>query len=341
MQIKNDVPLHKHSTMRLGGKAKHLVTVRDKHELATAVEWATAKKMPVKVIGGGSNIVWKDTGFNGLVIVNNITGFDIKPEDDHFAYVNIGAGENWDAAVAQTVKAGLHGIEALSLIPGTAGGTPIQNVGAYGQEIAQTLVSVEAYDMLHHGFVTIGVEECNFGYRTSRFKTKDKGRFLITSLTLRLQRVNPKPPFYPPVAAYFRLHRLRVITPKALRQAVIEIRTQKLPDPSVVANNGSFFANPIVTKSFFGGFTKKHPDAPHWPAAKGRVKLSAAWLIEHAGYKDYHDAKTGMATWHAQPLVLVNERAKTTKDLLTFRKKVTDAVEKKFDVRLEQEPELV
>lgn len=341
MRVQHNVSLSKHSTMRLGGDAKHLVSVSDKHELASAVEWAEAQKLPYKVIGGGSNIIWGDKGFPGLIIVNKITGFTLIPEDDHFTYATIGAGEDWDETVKRTVEAGLHGIEGLSLIPGTAGGTPIQNVGAYGQEIADTLVSLEAYDTHNHQFVVLGVDDCDFGYRTSRFKAKDKGRFLIVSLTLRLQRINPRPPFYPAVAEYFRTNRISVATPKIMRDAVIAIRKSKLPDPSKVANNGSFFANPIVSKSFFSGLLKTHPDIPHWVVGQRKVKLSAAWLIEQAGYKDFQDSKTGISTWPTQPLVLVNDHAETTKDLLKFRDKIVAAVEKKFGVKLEQEPELV
>ncbi len=339
MRVKNGVPLTQHSTMRLGGKAKHLVEAGDKHELTNAVQWAKEQKLPVKVIGNGSNIIWTDDGFAGLVIVNRISGFKIVPEDEHYSYVTMGAGENWDECVQRTVAAGLHGIEALSLIPGTAGATPIQNVGAYGQDMSQTLVSLEAYDTEHERFVTINAEDCEFGYRTSRFKTKDKNRFLIVELTFLLSRINPRPPYYLAVSQYLHDHKIQVVTPKVLRQVVIAIRTSKLPDPAKVANTGSFFANPIVSISFFKGFIKKHPGAPNWKTQDNKYKISAAWLIEQAGLKDYHDKKTGMATWHLQPLVLVNERAKSTKDLLKFKKFIQQQVEEKFEIKLVQEPE--
>lgn len=335
-----DVSLADYSTMRLGGPAKALCKVTDKSELVEAIRWAKQKKYEVIVIGGGSNIIWGDDGFDGLVIVNAIKGFSIT-EDHGTGIVTVGAGENWDAVVERTVKAGLTGIEALSLIPGTAGATPVQNVGAYGQEVADTVISLEAYDNEHGTFVTLQPEDCDFGYRASRFKAADKGRFFITELKFELQRLNPRPPFYPAVADYFRTHRTQVVTPQVLREAVIAIRSAKLPDPAKVANNGSFFGNPIISKSQFGKLAKKYPDMPNWPTKDGRVKVPAAWLIEQVGLKGYEDKSSGMATWPKQPLVFVNKHAKDTADLIAFRDKFIEAVKDKFAITLEQEPEII
>ncbi len=297
MRFQENVDLSKYSTMRLGGTGKYLTTVRDKHELAEAVMWAKAGKKKFIVIGGGSNIAWADTGYGGLVIVNKIPGFEIKKENNRQSYVTVGAGEDWDTVVSRTVDAGLHGIEALSLIPGTTGATPIQNVGAYGQEIAQTLVSIEAYDTVHDRFVVIDAEDCDFAYRHSRFKGKDKGRFAIVSLTFQLRRVNPRPPFYPALTTYLRDNKIHVITPRVMRNAVIAIRQAKLPDPKKIANNGSYFANPIVPKSKAAALKQKYTLMPSW-SADGGVKLSAAWLIDQCGLKNFHDKKTGMSTWN-------------------------------------------
>ena len=341
MHISRHVSLTNHSTMRLGGLADYLVTIDDKHELVNAIKWAQERKLAFKVIGSGSNIVWSDDGFKGLVIVNAIPGYELRPENKEYFYLTVGAGENWDSVVDRSVKAGLHGIEALSLIPGTAGATPLQNVGAYGQEVAQTLVSIEAYDTKAKRFIMLAGDDCGFGYRTSRFKTTDAGRFAIIELIFYLRRINPRPPFYPAVATYLREHHKSAVTPQTIRNAVIAIRSAKLPDPSKIANNGSFFANPIVTKSFYGGLAKRFPQIPHWEMPRNKVKLSAAWLIENAGFKDFHDRATGMATWPHQPLVIVNEKATSTTDLLKFRDKIAASVEKKFGVKLQQEPELV
>lgn len=341
MNILHDEPLSKHSTMRLGGTAAHYTTVTNKRELQDAIAWAEQQGLPVIVVGDGSNIVWRDEGFPGLLIANKILGYEVQIEDAENCYVTIGAGENWDSVVARVVAKGLTGIEALSLIPGTAGATPVQNVGAYGQEIADTLVVVEAYDKQLNQFVTIPAADCAFGYRTSRFKTTDRGRFFITAITLHLFRGNPQPPFYRALQAYFDEHGITDPTPQVIREAVIAIRKSKLPDPAVVANNGSFFANPIISEQDFIQLQADFPGIPNWPTEDGHVKLPAAWLVEQAGFKDNHDAETGMATWPAQSLVLVNEQASSTAQLLRYRQKIVDAVQQQFNIQLEQEPELL
>ncbi len=255
--------------------------------------------------------------------------------------MTVGSGENWDAVVARTVQAGLSEIEALSLIPGTCGATPVQNVGAYGQEIADVLVSVEAYDLHTRAFLNIPVGECGFGYRTSRFKTTDRSRFLITGLTMHLFKQNPAPPFYRALDEYLTARGVSEFTPQIIRVGIIDIRSHKLPDPAQVANNGSFFANPLIDESTLIDIQASYPNVPHWPTSDGRIKIPAAWLIEQAGFKDYHDPETGMATWPKQPLVLVNEQAESTASLLRFKQKIVDAVQQKFGITLEQEPELL
>lgn len=341
MNIQENVSLSNHSTMRLGGPARYMIDITSSMELSEAVQWADSQNLPLLMIGGGSNIVWKDEGFPGVVLVNKIMRFETFDEDGRNVYVTVGAGENWDATVAHTTNDSLTGIEALSLIPGTAGATPVQNVGAYGQEIANTLTTVEAYDRQTKAFVNIPAMDCAFGYRTSRFKTTDKGRFFISAITLHLMRGLPEPPFYQPVADYLRERNIERPTPQNIRDAVIAIRSAKLPDPAQVANNGSFFANPVISEETLAQIQADYPTMPHWPAHEGHVKIPAAWLIEQAGFKDYHDTETGMATWPAQPLVFVNEHAKSTADLLVFRQKVTDTVASKFQIALVQEPELL
>ncbi len=341
MKMTQNVSLRTLSTMRLGGSAAYVAEITDRHEISEAVSWAEAHGLPLLMIGNGSNIIWRDEGFNGLLLVNRIKQFEEQFEDDENYYVTIGAGEDWDAAVAKTVTQGMTGIEALSLIPGTAGGTPVQNVGAYGQDISQTLVSVEAYDIQTKQFVTIPKDECAFDYRTSRFKTGDHGRFFIVSITLHLIHGNPKPPFYPALQSYLDERGVVDPTPQQMRDAVIAIRRAKLPDPAQVANNGSFFRNPLIGEARALELLAAYPNMPHWPADNGVVKVAAAWLIEQIGFKGIHDDATGMAIWPTQPLVLVNEHAQHTADLIAFRQKILDAVQAKFGIALEQEPELL
>lgn len=341
MQSVPNVSLRNHSTMRLGGMATYALDVFNTSDIQQALHWATAHKLPIRIVGSGSNIIWRDEGFNGLLLVNKIKGYEVTTGNNGTFTVQIGTGEIWDNIVRRTVEAGLTGIEALSLIPGTAGGTPVQNVGAYGQEIADTLLNVTAIDATTGEVVTILNQDCGFGYRTSRFKTADAGRFFITGIALELRHNNPQPPFYGAVEQYFSSHGITDITPQALRNAVIDIRSHKLPDPSVVANNGSFFSNPVVDNATFSRLATSYPNLPHWPLNNGQHKLSAAWLIEQAGFKDYHDSETGMATWPTQPLVFVNEHAARTADLLKFKQKILSTIQAKFGVTLLQEPELL
>lgn len=341
MTITPDVSLAEYSTMGLGGKAAFLTEVTSRMEVLEALSWAQTKNLPVVMIGGGSNIIWQDSGYPGLVMIDKIMGYQVFEEDDTNVYLTIGSGENWDSVVARSVEAGLTGIEALSLIPGSAGATPVQNVGAYGQEISQTLTTLEAFDTEARDFVTLRGSDCGFGYRMSRFKTTDRGRFFITGLTLHLTKGNPSPPFYGALQTYLSAAKITEFTPASIRQAVMTIRNAKLPDPAVVHNTGSFFANPIVNEADFSYLIDNYPDMPHWSVGIGSMKLSAAWLIEQAGFKDYYDEETGMATWPRQALVLVNKTARSTADLLAFKQKIVDAVQAKFNITLQQEPELL
>jgi len=328
--------------MRLGGTARYLCNVTSRQEVAEAIDWAVANQTPPIMVGSGSNIIWRDEGFDGLVIVNAITGYEVFAEDDINHYVTVGAGENWDSIVARTVQAGLTGIEAMSLVPGTVGGTPIQNVGAYGQDVSQTIVSVQAYDLHTRSFLTIPAADCQFGYRSSRFNGEDRGRFLITNVTFHLMKGSLQPPYYSGLERYFTENNIVNPDPATVRAAVIAIRSSKLPDPATVANCGSFFGNPFVDRDRFLDLQLQYPEMPHWPTDDpGQIKLSAAWLIEQSGYKDFHDSTTGMGTWPSQPLVLVNESAKTTADLLAFRDQVVKTVQERFGVELKQEPELL
>lgn len=327
--------------MRLGGTAAYAVDVYTQQDVEQAVAWATERELPVIVIGKGSNILWRDEGFPGLVLVNQIKGYAETQSDDGHVHITVGAGEIWDEFVARTTAKGLTGIENLSLIPGTVGATPIQNVGAYYQDISDTLVEVTAYDLQKKSMVTLSKADCQLKYRSSRFKTSDRGRFFITTVTFRLQQRNPEPPFYPSLQQYLDDHKITQFTPQAIRDAVIAVRSAKLPDPAKVANNGSFFANPIITKAQLEKLQAQYSNVMHWPVGDNAFKIPAAWLVQEAGFKGVHDAETGMGTWPTQAIVLINEHATSTAAVLAFRQKILDAVQKKFGITLEQEPELL
>ena len=341
VEIKENVSLKNYSTMRLGGTVRWLAEASSEEVVQELVSWAKHRSANCLMIGRGANIVWRDEGFDGLLIVNKIKSLEIIDEDKDSATVRIGAGENWDDVVAWTVKHGWSGIEFLSLIPGTAGAAPIQNIGAYGAEIAETLLEVGAYDTRTEAFGGIQAANCNFSYRSSRFKTEDKGRFFITSIVLKLSKSSPKPPFYESLDAYLKENAINEFKPADIRDAVIAIRTSKLPDPNKVANNGSFFTNPIVDEEKVTELKERYPQIKCWPEPDNKIKLSAAWMIETAGFRDFHDEQTGMATWPTQAMTLINESAKSTADLLAFKQKITDKVKEKFGISLEQEPELL
>ena len=338
MQVLENVSLKLHSTMRLGGSARYMCTITSEDDLLEALDFANQKQLPCRAIGGGSNIIWRDEGYHGILLVMKIVGHTRLSDG---VSIQFGAGLEWDKAVEISVDSGLNGLEKLSLIPGSVGATPIQNVGAYGSEVRDTLRTVRAYDTEHHEFVELSNDECRFGYRTSRFKTVDAGRFIITSVTFTLSTDNPKPPYYESLEAYITDHGITAVTATTIRDAVIDIRTHKLPDPKVIANNGSFFANPTIDKDHYDALIEKNPTIKGWKQPDGSVKIAAGWLIEQAGFHDYHDSETGMATWRSQNLVIVNEHATTVKQLLSFRQKIIDAVNEKFQITLQQEPELL
>lgn len=347
MYILDNVPLSAYSTMRLGGPAAHLVEITDHLEVAQAVSWAAERKLPVIMIGDGSNIVWQDSGFPGLVMVNKIPGFDMTVLDNETTYVTVGGGENWDNVVQRTVDAGLSGIELLSFIPGTAGAGPVQNIGAYGGQLSDVLLTIEAFDMEAKQLMNLRASECAFGYRTSRFKTADRGRFFITAITFQLRKSYAYRDLYHSLRQYLEDNNITELNPSTIRQAVIAVRQSKLPDPKLVANNGSFFQNPVISREKLDGLMEKYPDLADWPSKlfwelpDGKVKIAAGALLEYAGFKGVHDEETGMATWPAQSLVLVNEHATSTADLLKFRQKILDKVSAMFGITLEQEPELL
>lgn len=342
LQIQENISLANHSTMRLGGTARYMTEINSKWDVVKAWKWAKERNLPMIMIGGGSNIIWKDEGFRGLLVVNRIKGYEDYAEDARSHYITVGAGEIWDRVVLRTVESGLTGIEALSLIPGRAGATPVQNVGAYGQEVSQTITSVEVFDTETETLKNIPTEECKFGYRSSLFQTDYRGKYFITGLTFHLRAGNPEPPFYGALSQYFDSHNSgQLITPAVMRDAVISIRQNKLPDPSEVANCGSFFANPVINSGQLIQLRADYPEMPAWPTDDGGAKIPAAWLIEQVGFKGVNDEETGMGTWPKQPLVMVNNSAESTTQLLIFRGKIISAIEEKFGITLRQEPEIL
>lgn len=322
--------------MRLGGNARFMTDVRTPEEMAEVCKNAHAQNLPIFILGGGSNIIVRDEGFNGIVARNRIAGFEIVSDEPNQTTIKVGAGENWDDVVKKTVEMNLSGIEAMSAIPGTAGAAPVQNVGAYGQEIAETLVSLEAYDINEDKIVLLENADCGFSYRHSIFRGASAGRYAITSITLRLYKSSPQPPFYAAIQDYFDANNITLFTPQIIRDGVIAIRKDKLPDPAVTPNTGSFFKNAIIEDWQLADLKKDYPDIPTYDMPDGHYKIPTGWLIEQAGLK----GKTlhGMHIHDKNALVLINESAKNYGDLAAARNEITGAVRDKFRITIEQEP---
>ena len=297
---------------------------------------ARKENLPIFVLGGGSNVITHDEVFEGIVLLNKIKGFEIISENDETTDVKIGAGEVWDEVVEKAIELGLQGIEAMSGIPGTAGAAPVQNVGAYGQEIADTLISLEAYDSKTDTIVTISADECDFSYRNSIFRDKEKGRYCILNITLQLNKAEPKPPYYASLQKYIDENDIREVNLSVIRVAVLNIRSEKLPDPAELPSAGSFFKNALVEKWKLEELQKEYSDIPNYAMSDGRYKIPTGWLIDKAGLRGYRSH--GMRVYEKNALVLVNDSATGYDDLAAIREEIVQIVFDKFGIKIEQEP---
>ncbi len=352
VQLREQVPLAPYTTLGLGGEARYFVECGSEEAVRAALALAADRRLPLYVLGGGSNVVFLDSGFPGLVLRITIGGMEFR--DGESPEVRAGAGVDWDGLVQGAVARGWTGVECLSGIPGTVGGTPIQNVGAYGQEIAESLVSVECLDRTTLERRTFTARECAFGYRDSRFKRADRGRYVVLEVTLQLARDQRPRIRYPELQrAVAELGGLDTVAPgeavRLVREAVLALRRRKSmvldpADPNT-RSAGSFFTNPVLSAAAFADLAQRWKEIPSFPA-DGGVKVPAAWLVEHAGFpKGYRGrggggvgAGAGISTRHA--LALVN-RGGTSADLLALAEEVRAGVEKLFGIRLAYEPEVV
>jgi UDP-N-acetylmuramate dehydrogenase len=336
MDVHTNIALKNLTTMRLGGPARFFAEIRTPEELRAAYQNAARQQVPWFVIGDGSNLIARDEGYDGLVLRMRIPGFDVIADDLYSTTIKIGAGENWDEIVKRTVDMRLSGIEAMSAIPGTAGAAPVQNVGAYGQEIAGVLESLEAYDTTTDSFITLYNADCEFSYRHSIFRGSQQGRYIITNITLKLSKSPPAAPFYDSLQAYFDEHSITLFTHQTVRDAVIAIRTDKLPDPAVKPSAGSFFKNALVEAWQLADMQKTHPDVKSFDMGNGTYKIPTGWLIEKLGFKN--QLLHGIRVNDKNCLVLINESATGYADLAAARDEIIGAVRDTFQIRIEQEP---
>ena len=331
-----NISLKQYTTMKLEGEARYMATVDSASDVVSLYRNARKENLPIFVLGGGSNVITHDEVFEGIVLLNKIKGFEVISETDETTDVKIGAGEVWDEVVEKSIGLGLQGIEAMSGIPGTAGAAPVQNVGAYGQEIADTLISLEAYDSKTDTIVTISADECDFSYRNSIFRDKEKGRYCILNITLRLNKAESKPPYYASLQRYIDENDIREVNLSVIRVAVLNIRSEKLPDPAELPSAGSFFKNALVEKWKLEELQKEYSDIPNYAMSDGRYKIPTGWLIDKAGLRGYRSH--GMRVYEKNALVLVNDSATGYDDLAAIREEIVQIVFDKFGIKIEQEP---
>ncbi len=330
-------PLAALNTLRVDATAAWLADVNGAEALPAVLDLPTLRQGPLLVLGEGSNVLFT-RDYPGVVLRLRFAGLEVLQDDGNSAVVRAEAGAGWDGFVDWTLARGYRGLENLALIPGLVGAAPIQNIGAYGAEVAETIVAVRAWDRLEGRSRTLGPDDCRFAYRDSVFK-QDPDRWIVTSVDFRLDRARPLRLDYAGVRE--ELAAMDAIEPTAadVAEAVRRLRRRKLPDPASIGNAGSFFKNPVVPDALAERILAADPGAPAYPAGPGQRKMSAAWLIERCGWRGYREGDAGISAQHA--LVLVNHGCASGAELLTLARRVAESVERRFGVRLEPEPRIV
>ncbi|MCB0727550.1 MAG: UDP-N-acetylmuramate dehydrogenase [Ignavibacteriae bacterium] len=349
MEIQKNILLSEYTTIGLGGPAAYFIDFTDTENVKEIIEYVNENKMNFIVFSGGSNIIFPDRGFDGLVLKINNKG--VKTHDDgNYFYAEVNAGENWDEFVRYIIESGYSGIECLSGIPGSAGATPVQNVGAYGQEVKDTIMNVTALDRRTLEEITFDNNECGFGYRTSRFKERDKDKYIIVKVLFRFEK-NKQPEIkYSELQKvidsqdnYYSLTSIKEKI-KSIRDNVLKLREKKSmlinPDDTNSRSCGSFFTNPVLNESEYDRFKVliKDLNVPVYKTGD-EYKLSAAWLVENSGFvKGFKKGGVGISSKHSLALINING---TTDELLAFSSEIEETVEKKFGIKLKKEPVVV
>jgi len=349
MQVQQNISLAPFTTFRIGGPARFFVEAKTIADVEESVRFARTRNVPLFVLGGGSNLVVADSGWAGLVLKIGITGIErhAGAAEDGRALFDVGAGESWDRFVSDAVRAHCAGVECLSGIPGSVGGTPVQNVGAYGQEVSNTIESVEVFDLKDNQVRELCSEACGFSYRSSVFNTTERGRFIILRVTYRLAPGGEPHLGYADLKRHFE-GRETLPNLAETREAVRHIRAPKgmlivEGDPDC-RSAGSFFKNPVLSEAAHEDLRKraeaKQLTIPSYPALEKRRKVSAAWLVEHSGFaRGYGFGCAGISTKHA--LALVNRGGATAAEILGLKDQIQQRVEEIWGVRLETEPVMV
>lgn len=327
--------LKPYNSFGLDVEAKDIVVINSIEEAITTLEQINKKAESHLILGGGSNILFtKD--FNGIVLLNRISGIETVEEDDNHVHLKVGAGENWHSFVQRTIELNLGGIENLSLIPGCVGASPMQNIGAYGVEVKDVITKVYAVKIDTLKTVQFSNSECEFAYRSSIFKTSHKNQYFITHVEFKLTKNHEFKTQYGAIKAELEKNGIShdKLSIKAISEAVISIRESKLPNPKEIGNAGSFFKNPVISETQFKSLQKAYPDIPFY-TVDGGIKLAAGWLIEKAGWKGFTNGDFGVHK--KQALVLVNYKNAKGNDIYQLSKDIIEDIQSKFNVALERE----
>jgi UDP-N-acetylmuramate dehydrogenase len=333
--VSENVSLQSFNSFRINALARYFASFDSPDKLEDILNFNLVQPF---ILGGGSNILLT-SDINRLVLKNEIRGIRVVKEDEHHVYVEAGAGENWHRFVLYCLNAGLAGVENLSLIPGNVGASPMQNIGAYGVEIKDVFEGLEAYHIADKKTVRFSLNDCEFGYRESVFKRKYKDQFVILNVSFRLNKIPKFNTSYGAIEQELEKMGVQELSIQAISQAVINIRSSKLPDPAQIGNAGSFFKNPETSEERFLTLKEKFPGIIGYGLPEGRVKLAAGWLIEQCGWKGYRKGDAGCHD--KQALVLVNYGNASGKDIYELSEQILKSVEEKFGIVLEREVNII
>lgn len=340
VEIQEDISIKPYTTFKMGGVVRYFAHIKSLSDLREYISFSEEKKLPLLIFGGGSNVIFPDTGVLSVCLAHiQIDGISEVRNDGEHIYLKVGAGVIWDDAVLYAVSCGLSGIEAMSAIPGTAGATPIQNVGAYGQEIKDTLESVEVYNLETREVKVLSNQDCAFAYRDSIFKHEAKNKYIIISITLKLSKKPPSLPRYPGISEYFEKKGISKPTLSDIRNAIIDIRWMKLPRPEDVPSCGSFFKNPIIPKDHAENLKEKYPSMVCYGVDENSCKVGAGWLIDTVGLKG--KSFGNLSLYKNNALVIVNNGQATKKELIELISYIQGLVKETFDILIEPEPIMI
>lgn len=340
MNILSNFELDKYNTFGIQAKSKFFLTINNLEDAQHFFKKLAFEFEPILILGGGSNILLQ-SDYDGLVLQNQIKGIELVKEDEEHVWLKVGAGENWHEFVLYTIENNWSGIENLSLIPGNVGASPMQNIGAYGVEVKNVIENVECVNKSNGAIEEFDNASCEFGYRTSIFKTSHKNQYFITHVTFRLNKKAQFQINYGAIKSELEKQGVQEseLSAKTISDAVIAIRQSKLPDPKKLGNSGSFFKNPIVNKATYQLLIQEFGDMPAYPLENDEVKLAAGWLIEKAGWKGYRKGDAGVH--EKQALVLVNYGNASGSDIYELSEQILQSVKAKFGVELEREVNII